>query len=233
MGAALAIGGGIQALSAGALAIGGNRRRKRAERELRKLIPPELSNPYANLRVSTLGADQASQNQSQQNANIIQAAQRGGVRAMASVTPQLTQSNIEQNRNIAANLDQQFVQNDRLEAQGAERIRNMHEARYNNTLAGLQAERSAGLQDTYTGLGQLGVTLGSMGSNFMGQNNPMNNNSGIQNTNNAINQGNVDYNLMDAYQVPPYQGEIQNPLNPLTIGNALSPFSVYKSSNIG
>jgi hypothetical protein len=92
------------------------------------------------------------------------AGQRGGIRALSSLAPTLTQANIQQNQAIALDIDNQYRQNKINEAQGQMQVQNMIEERYRNTLAGLQQERSAGLQDTYTGLSNLSQSIMAGGS---------------------------------------------------------------------
>lgn len=160
MAAATAIGiaGGVSAISSGALAIGGNKRRKRAEAELRNLVPPELRNYYSDVPVSTMGSRIASQNMAQNNSNMLAAGQRGGIRALSAIAPTLTEANIQQNQAIAQDIDRQYRENKMNEAQGGMAVQQMKEQRYQGALAGLQAERAAGLQDTYTGLQNIGST---------------------------------------------------------------------------
>lgn len=158
-------GGAIMgAATSGALAIGGNSRKKKAESELRNLVPPELRNYYSDVPVSTMGSRIASQNMAQNNSNMINAAQRGGIRALSSLAPTLTEANIQQNQAIAQDIDTQYRQNKINEAQGGMQVQNMVEDRYKNTLAGLQQERAAGLQDTYTGLSNLSQSVMAIGS---------------------------------------------------------------------
>lgn len=156
---AMAIAGGVSAISSGALAIGGNKRRKRAEAELRNLVPPELRNYYSDVPVSTMGSRIASQNMAQNNSNMLVAGQRGGIRALSAIAPTLTEANIQQNQAIAQDIDRQYRENKMNEAQGGMQVQGMQEQRYQGALAGLQAERAAGLQDTYTGIQGIGSSI--------------------------------------------------------------------------
>lgn len=210
-------GGAIMgAATSGALAIGGNSRKKKAESELRNLVPPELRNYYSDVPVSTMGSRIASQNMAQNNSNMINAAQRGGIRALSSLAPTLTEANIQQNQAIAQDIDTQYRQNKINEAQGGMQVQNMVEDRYKNTLAGLQQERAAGLQDTYTGLSNLSQSVMAIGSVIpnagSGLNGNMNTTGGVGiGSNQKAPSLSSDYNFYNAPDVQP----IQQPQNSL------------------
>lgn len=161
---ALGVGAAANIGTSTALAIGGNKRKRRAEAALRNLVPPELRNAYSDVPLSTYGSRIASQNMAQNNATMVNAAQKGGIRALTGVAPALTESNIQQNQAIMENIDTQYRQNKINEAQGAMRVQDMQEQRYQSALAGLQQERAAGLQDTYTGLSNAGQSIMSIGT---------------------------------------------------------------------
>jgi len=147
--------GGIGVASSAYQMIDANKRKRDAEEAIRNYKRQELVNTNAGLQVSTMGADVQREEMQRQNTDFINQLARGGTRALIGGLPQLQGGIIQQSRQIGADLDQQFVQNQQLEAQGNAMVQQMREQRENQDLAALGSERTAAMQDFGTGMNNL------------------------------------------------------------------------------
>jgi len=163
MGATAAIGGALQLGTGIYNAIDGNKRRKNAEEAIRNYKRQALNNAYANLGVSYLSSDLQSEEMQRQLATSTNALRGGGTRALVGSLPQLQQGQIQQSRQIGSDLDQQYIQNQQLEAQGNMKVQDMQEQREYEDLAGLGAEREAGKQQFSGALQGIGQSVTSAG----------------------------------------------------------------------
>ena len=96
-----------------------------------------LVNPYADLQVSTLGADRQREDLARTMTTYGNLAAMSGTRGIASLLPNLTQTQNDQTAKIAANLDEQEKQRQQLIAQGDAQVQAMQENREQNDLLGL------------------------------------------------------------------------------------------------
>ena len=114
--------------------------RKAAEkraRELENYDRQELTNPYEDMQVSTLGADRQREELARSMSGVANQAAQGGSRAILGVTPALMQQQITQNAQIAAGLDQQEAQRQQAIAQGNMAVQGAYEQREQEDIAGL------------------------------------------------------------------------------------------------
>ena len=128
----------------------------------------KLVNPYAGLQVSTLGADRQIEDLNRTMTTYGNLASLSGTRGIASLLPNLTQTQNDQTAKIAANLDEQEKQRQQLIAQGDAQVQAMQENREQNDLLGLgQAyQTSKANQAQYMGMIAQGLgTLGSVATN--------------------------------------------------------------------
>ena len=138
--ATTAIAIGSAALSAGTGLAGAISQGKQA-RKYQELIEnyerQKLVNPFAGLQVSTLGADRQREDLNRTMTTYGNLASLSGTRGIASLLPNLTQTQNDQTAKIAANLDEQEKQRQQLIAQGDAQVQAMQENREQNDLLGL------------------------------------------------------------------------------------------------
>lgn len=154
----------LLAASAGmgaAQAIGGAVKTKRAKEALKNFRRQELKNVADELRVSTLGADLQTEESQRRFATSVDALRSAGVRGLLGG---LGQQELMQQRlqaQIAAGLDMQQIEIDRLRAQDEATIRGMMESRDEQEIAGLAEELAYGRQMTQAGLQNIMETGGA------------------------------------------------------------------------
>lgn len=197
-GAAITAGTGlVQSLQAG-------KAKRQAQQAIEDYQRQQLENPYANLQASTAGADLQRQDLARSVATFADNAALGGSRAIVGLMPNVLQQQIAQEQKIAADLDQQYIQNQQLAAQGQGMVQQMQEQREKDDLLGLgqsyqtaRAEQGAG----YQAIGQagLGIGMAAAGGLFKGtpQPNNMMGNTGIYKQNGVGN----NLNLLQGAQV--------------------------------
>jgi hypothetical protein len=171
MGAQAAVMGGAAAVNTGIgifQSINGAKRAAAAKLALERYQRQELSNPYANIQVSTLGSDLQREELARNNATAINALQSGGARAMLAGLPSIVQNNTNAGRQIGATLDQQMANNQQLEAQGAFNQMQMQENREQQDLAGIGAELNAGIQQKWNGLNNIGGAIMGTATGLIG-----------------------------------------------------------------
>ena len=161
-----AIALGTAALGAGtgiAGAISQGKQAKNYQKQIENYQRQTLVNPYADLQVSTLGADRQREDLARTMTTYGNLAAMSGTRGIASLLPNLTQTQNDQSAKIAANLDEQQKQIDQLKAQGEMQIQGMTEQRENNDLLGLgQAYQTAGANQAQS-MGMIAQGLGTLG----------------------------------------------------------------------
>ena len=165
------IAGSAAALSAGtglAGAISQGKQAKNYQKKIENYQRQTLVNPYADLQVSTLGADRQREDLARTMTTYGNLASMSGTRGIASLLPNLTQTQNDQTAKIAANLDEQQKQIDQLKAQGEMQIQGMTEQRENNDLLGLgqayqtaRAQQQQGINQIAQGVGTLGYAAAS------------------------------------------------------------------------
>ena len=109
----------------------------RRTQELENYDRQDLTNPYQDMQVSTLGADRQREDLARSTANVAGQAAQGGSRAILGITPALMQQQITQNAQIASGLDQQEFARQQAIAQGNMGIQGMYEQREQQDIAGL------------------------------------------------------------------------------------------------
>ena len=94
----------------------------------------------------------------QRFATSVDALRSGGVRGLVGGLGRVEQAQGQQQRVIAADLDRQQMQIDRMGAMDEARIRQMQEQRESAQIAGLGSEMAAGARSVQAGLGGLAST---------------------------------------------------------------------------
>jgi hypothetical protein len=155
--AAVAVAGGaFQAISSAKQA-------KKAEDALLNLKTPELENIAEGLQVSTMGADLQKEELGRQYATGVDALRSGGIRGVVGGLGSLNAQQNVANRQIGADLDMQQRQIDQIGAQDKARIQGVLENRYQNDVAALSSQYSAGQQGMMQGISGMaqGVASGA------------------------------------------------------------------------
>ena len=164
VGTAIALGSAVLGAGTGiAGAISQGKQARNYQKQIENYQRQPLVNPYADLQVSTLGADRQREDLARTMTTYGNLAAMSGTRGIASLLPNLTQTQNDQTAKIAANLDEQQKQIDQLKAQGEMQIQGMTEQRENNDLLGLgQAYQTARAQQQQS-INQIAQSVGTLG----------------------------------------------------------------------
>ena len=164
VGTAIALGSAVLGAGTGiAGAISQGKQARNYQKQIENYQRQTLVNPYADLQVSTLGADKQREDLARTMTTYGNLAAMSGTRGIASLLPNLTQTQNDQTAKIAANLDEQQKQIDQLKSQGEMQVQGMTEQRENNDLLGLgQAYQTARAQQQQ-GINQIAQSVGSLG----------------------------------------------------------------------
>ena len=161
-----AIAAGSAALSAGTGLAGylsqGKQARKYQE-QIENYERQKLVNPFAGLQVSTLGADRQREDLNRTMTTYGNLASLSGTRGIASLLPNLTQTQNDQTAKIAANLDEQEKQRQQLIAQGDAQVQAMQENREFNDLQGLRQAYQTSKANQAQSMGMIAQGLGTLG----------------------------------------------------------------------
>ena len=166
MAAATAIALGSAILGTGmnvAGAISQGKQAKNYAKQIQNYQRQKLVNPYNNLQVSTLGADRQQEDLARTMTTYGNLAALSGTRGIASLLPNLTQSQNDQSAKIAANLDEQQKQIDQLKAQGDMQVQGMMEQRQNNDLLGLGQAYQTATTNQQNNWNQVAQGVGTLG----------------------------------------------------------------------
>lgn len=161
---AIALGSAVIGAGTGiAGAISQGKQAKNYQKQIENYQRQTLVNPYANLQVSTLGADRQREDLARTMTTYGNLAAMSGTRGIASLLPNLTQTQNDQTAKIAANLDEQQKQIDQLKAQGEMQIQGMTEQRENNDLLGLGQAYQTAKANQAQSMGMIAQGLGTLG----------------------------------------------------------------------
>ena len=155
--AALSAGTGL----AGYLSQG--KQAKKYQEQIQNYERQKLVNPFAGLQVSTLGADRQREDLNRTMTTYGNLASLSGTRGIASLLPNLTQTQNDQTAKIAANLDEQEKQRQQLIAQGDAQVQAMQENREFNDLQGLGTAYQASKANQAQSMGMIAQGLGTLG----------------------------------------------------------------------
>ena len=150
-----AIGLGVSAAASIGQMVSGAVKTSRAKKALQNYQRQELKTVTDDMRVSTLGAELQARQAQQRAVSTIDALQSGGVRGVVGgpPPPQAMQQNL--NQKISADLDRQFTNIQRIQAQDRQRVQAMQERREMQDLAGLGSQLGMARQQTQAGMSGL------------------------------------------------------------------------------
>ena len=160
------VAGSAAALSAGTGLAGYLSQGKQArnyQKQIENYERQKLVNPFAGLQVSTLGADRQREDLARTMTTYGNLASMSGTRGIASLLPNLTQTQNDQTAKIAANLDEQEKQRQQLIAQGDAQVQAMQENREFNDLQGLGTAYQASKANQAQSMGMIAQGLGTLG----------------------------------------------------------------------
>lgn len=120
-----------------------NNKKKKAAKALEKLQQPELKNVAENLRVSTIGADTQRQEQGRLASSQMETLRGAGTRGIFGGASMVESGNQKVSANIAANLDEQQKNIDKMVAEDNQNIRNIREDRHNANVSALSSQYNA------------------------------------------------------------------------------------------
>lgn len=171
-GTASLIGGGLGLLTGGIQAIDGANRQRRANNELNDYERQSLDNAFENIQISTMGSDLLREQGAQTSANMVDALQNGGSRAIIGGLPRVAQYTNEIDRQAAKLLDDQYNRRSYAIAGDNARIEGMTENRDNQNIAALSSQANAGRQDMWGGIMGAASGLGYAARNYQPGANP-------------------------------------------------------------
>ena len=157
---------GSAALSAGTGLAGYLSQGKQArqyQEQIQNYERQKLVNPFAGLQVSTLGADRQREDLNRTMTTYGNLASLSGTRGIASLLPNLTQTQNDQTAKIAANLDEQEKQRQQFIAQGDAQVQAMQENREQNDLLGLGNALQTARANQAQSMGMIAQGLGTLG----------------------------------------------------------------------
>lgn len=161
-----AIIGGISAAGGIAKTISGASQARKSRKAMENFHMQDLTNPYENLSVSTMGSDLQREESARLNATQTDALRSGGVRGVVGGIGHLQRENNRLNQAIGSDLDVQRKNIDRMIAQDNTRIRAMREQRDMSKLSGLGKQLEAGQQNMWGGIGDIQQSAMYMANNF-------------------------------------------------------------------
>lgn len=129
----------------------------------------DLTNPYEQQQVSTLGADLRTEQANITTAGNVEALRAGGNRALIGGLGRVQAQNNIVNREIAANLDEQQKQIDYAKSGQDVRNQSIIEQRQNNELAGFGAQLGFGQQAKFGGISDIMNTAGFVSQTEIGK----------------------------------------------------------------
>lgn len=132
-----------------------NRAAKKAQEAIDNYQRQDIVNPNLGLQVSTLGADRQREDISRSIATMANQAAMGGSRSILGIAPNLLNAQMQQEQQIAGQLDEQEARRQAAVAQGEGMAMQMTEARENADLAGLGNQLNVARQERANGVSNL------------------------------------------------------------------------------
>jgi hypothetical protein len=145
--------------------IQGAKQARDAKNALENYERQELKNVAEDLQVSTLGSDLQREEQARLSVSQIDALQGSGTRGIIGGLGRVEAGNQNVNRQIAADLDMQQREIDRMRAQDETRIQGMQEQREVADINALSSQYNTGQQNMMSGLG---TTIAGTGQAVLG-----------------------------------------------------------------
>lgn len=157
----LAITAGLGAFQA----FKGAKQEREATQALENYERQKLTNVADELSVYTRGAEMRTEESARLGASSVDALSRSGARGVIGGVGRLQQAQQQNQRQIAADLENQQARIDQIRAQDAQQIRSMVNQRENQDIAALSSQVAQGQQMFASGIGgvaQSGIGIGEM-----------------------------------------------------------------------
>ncbi len=132
-------------------AIDGANRSRKAKNELSDYERQTLDNAYKDIKISTMGSDLLREENARTTADMVNATQLGGTRAIIGGIPKIVGTTNQINQQAAQMLDGQVQKRDYAIAQDNARIEGITENRDIANIAGLSSQVETGRQDMWNG----------------------------------------------------------------------------------
>jgi hypothetical protein len=146
-----AIVGGLGVGLSAYQAIDGANRKRKAQNELSDYERQTLDHAYKDIKISTMGSDLLREENARTTADMVDATQLGGTRAIIGGIPRIVATTNQINQKAAEMLDGQVMKRDYAIAQDNARIEGITENRDIANIAGLSSQVEAGRQDMWNG----------------------------------------------------------------------------------
>ena len=141
--------------SAGYSIYNSEKKKSDAKKQIEAFERQEFNNPFENLKISTLKADQETDANLSRNATSVDALQRGGTRAVLGGIPKVNESNVLLQNLISQDIEKQDRENKLLLAKGEQNITDLRERREESALLGLGQQLQSARQDSANGVASL------------------------------------------------------------------------------
>lgn len=168
MAVSTAIVGGIGAAGGVAKFFEGQQLYRDAQKAINEFKWQDLSNPYQNQQVSTLGSQLQTEQANLAAAQDVGALQQGGTRALVGGLGRVEAQRNLVNRNVAANLDEQQKAINTAIANQEVANQQMRETRQANELQGYGQMMNVGLGMKYGGISDIANAAGAAGTALSG-----------------------------------------------------------------
>ena len=136
----------------------GQKDKKEAERDNRDYNRGDLTNPYMDMPISTVGSDLLREETGRANASMVDASRNAGIRGIYGNIPKIVANTNAVNAETRAYLDDQVQKRNYAIAGDETAIREINESRDTANLAGIGQRMEVGRQDMWSGLRGLGAT---------------------------------------------------------------------------
>ena len=130
----------------------GNQQSKQAENALKNYKRNDLTNPYENDQISTIGSDYMREQSGQMSADMVDSSRNGGIRGVFGGVPKIQAMANSSNQEGRQYLDGQVQQREQNIAQDNVRIRDIREGRDQQNIAGMSSQQQAGEQNKWSGM---------------------------------------------------------------------------------
>lgn len=147
----------------GYMAYNASEQKKEAKRALNSYDRQDLKNPFENVQISTVGSDLLREESGRTSANLVDAAQSGGARAIMGAIPKIQAYTNSENRDIQKYLDDQYQKREYAIAGDETNLRAMKENRDNANISALSSQIDKADQDMWNGISGMasGIAYGA------------------------------------------------------------------------
>lgn len=139
--------------------------KKEAKRALNDFKRQDLTNPYENMQISTVGTDAMREEAGRTSANLVESS-KGDIRSVMGNIPQIVALNNDMNRGIQTDLDMQVQKRNYAIANQKVNNQGVQEGRDNADLSGIGTQLNVGRQDMWNGMRGLMTTANYAANNI-------------------------------------------------------------------